>query len=131
MIPALIGVSVGILTILLATFVGKENQKVMYGLVLAGIGFLYVGFTWTDYTQLAVTIAQSFVFLLLAYYGATRSVTILGIGFLVHGIWDLLYHQFTSIHLLPPHYDIFCLVVDVVTGGYILVFRKRIAVVAL
>lgn len=131
MIPALIGVSVGILTILLATFVGKENQKVMYGLVLAGIGFLYVGFTWTDVSQLAVTVVQSLLFLLLAYYGATKSVVVLGAGFLLHGIWDVLYHQFTSKHLLPPHYDIFCFVVDVVTGGYILMFRNRIAVLAL
>ena len=123
MIPAIIGIAIGILAILLATTVAKANQQMMYALILAAIGFLYVGFTWSDLLQLTITIIQALVFLMLAYYGAIKNVILLTIGYFAHGVWDLLYTNFVSADLMPPHYDIFCLSVDFIMGAYLLFFK--------
>ena len=99
----------------------------MYGLILSGIAFLYVGFTWTDLNQLAVSIVQAVVFVFIAYFGVKKSIFILIAGYFLHGLWDLGYTYVGAIELLPPHYDIFCLVVDFIMGGYLLLFRNRFA----
>src|ERR1044071_7288004 len=126
MIPALIGIAVGIVSIVLVRVLGRANQKIMYSLILACIGFLYVGYTWSDSMQLAITIIQALVFLMLAYYGATKNASFLIIGYFLHGVWDLLYTYLVSSELRPPHYDIFCLAVDFTMGAYMWLFRKKI-----
>lgn len=127
MIPLLIGVFGGLITILLINILTRKNRLVYYGLVLCGIGFLYVGYTWTDIYQLVTTCIQAFVFIIFAYYGITRSIYIMAAGYFAHGIWDILYDQVFTTQLIPPHYDIFCLSIDFFIGGYLLIFRKRIS----
>ena len=123
MIPAIVGIAVGILAIVLAKTLANANQKTMFALILAAIGFLYVGFTWSDLSQLTITIIQASVFLMLAYYGAIKNVKLLTVGYFAHGVWDLLYTNFVSADLMPPQYDIFCLSVDFIMGAYLLFFK--------
>ena|SRR5687767_590705 len=125
MLPLLIGISTGILTILLVGLLRIVNKRIMYGLILSGIGFLYVGYTWMDLNQLIINIIQAIVFVLFAYYGIIKSIYILVAGYFLHGLWDLGYTYFTASQSLPPHYDIFCLTVDFIIGAYILIFRKQ------
>ena len=44
----IIGISSGVLIILLVAFLKQLDKKIIYGLILSGIGFLYVGFAWAD-----------------------------------------------------------------------------------
>ena len=44
----IVGISSGLLIILLIAFLKQLDKKVIYGLILSGIGFLYVGFVWAD-----------------------------------------------------------------------------------
>ena len=130
MIPAIIGILVGFVAIVSANILGKSHKPIMYGLILTAIGFLYVGYTWSNVTELAVTIVQSVVFLMLSYYGITKNINILAIGYFLHGVWDLFYTYLSSSQLIPPHYDIFCLMADVTIGAYIVFFKSRLAVTA-
>jgi hypothetical protein len=93
-------------------------------LILAGIGFLYVGFTWSDLTSLIITCFQAFVFLALAFYGTKRSLFILAVGYMLHGSWDLVYSMYDTPGLVPPGYDIFCSSLDFVVGLYILYYAR-------
>jgi len=124
--PVIIGFVSGIVTILLIVILRLRDTKIVYGLILSGIGFLYVGFVWTDVKALVINSIQAFVFLLLAYCGVKRSINILAAGYFLHGCWDMLYKFIATPGLIPPHYDWFCLSIDFTIGFYLLLFNKRL-----
>lgn len=125
MIPIIVGISLGLLVILsIALFKGSDKQ-IIYGLILSGIGFLYVGYTWSDTTALIITAAQAVFFLFIAWYGIKKSQYFLAAGYFLHGIWDLVYHLFPGASLIPPHYDLFCLSIDFTIGAYLLILGYK------
>ena len=125
MIPVIIGISSGLFVILIIALLKQLDKPIIYGLILSGIGFLYVGFTWSDTKALVITAAQAVFFLFVAWYGIKKSLYILGAGYFLHGIWDLLYNLFPASSLIPPHYDLFCLSIDFTIGAYLLLIRYR------
>ncbi|MEJ0105507.1 MAG: DUF6010 family protein [Bacteroidota bacterium] len=112
MIAVIIGMSLGFLIILIIALLKSMDKEILYGLILSGIGFLYVGFTWTDPQALIVNCVQATLFLLLSYYGIKKSIYFLIAGYFLHGSWDILYSLFARTTIIPPHYDLFCLSVD-------------------
>ncbi len=46
MIATLVGISSALFTILVFKLLRRFDKNVIYGLILAAIGFLYVGYTW-------------------------------------------------------------------------------------
>jgi hypothetical protein len=124
MISYLIGTTAGLVTITGIRLFLKSNERLIYALVLSGIGFLYVGFTWMDTPQLIITAVQAILFLLCAAFGM-RNIFVLAAGYFLHGLWDLVYNYFTAFDHVPPHYDGFCLSIDFVMGAYILYNKKR------
>ena len=127
----MIGISSGILIVLLTAVLKNLDKKVIYGLVLSGIGFLYVDFVWTDLPALVVNSIQAIIFLFLAYYGIKKSLYILAAGYFLHGCWDLAFNLFEDHKLIPPHYDIFCSSLDFTIAIYILVFNKQFSKIGL
>ena len=125
MIPVIIGISSGLFVILIIALLKQLDKPIIYGLILSGIGFLYVGFTWSDTKALIINCAQAVFFLFIAWYGIKKSLYILGGGYFLHGIWDLVYNLFPASSLIPPHYDLFCLSIDFTIGAYLLVIRYR------
>ena len=125
MTPVIIGISSGLIIILLFCILKQFDKKIIYGLILSGIGFLYVGFTWTDLQALIISSAQAVFFLLFAYYGLKKSLYILAAGYFLHGSWDLAYNLFPDSNLIPPQYDLFCLSIDFTIGIYILVLNNQ------
>ncbi|HYD92430.1 MAG TPA: DUF6010 family protein [Flavobacterium sp.] len=129
MIAFLIGLSSSLLTILLFTIFKKFDKRTVYGLILMGIGFLYIGYTWTDLPTAALSGAQALFFMTLAYLGIMRSYWFLIAGYIMHGLWDFLYPVFANPDLLPPDYDYFCFTYDVVVGLYLLFYYfKRVRI---
>lgn len=122
MTAALIGISSGLLIIALILVV-RYDKMLVYGLSLAGIGFIYVGFAWSNPRDLIINCIQAFVFLSISYFGIQRSAILLAIGYFLHGTWDLLYSFLNNSSLIPPGYDIFCSTLDFVLGLYILIYR--------
>ena len=104
----------------------KLNKTIMYALILCGIGFLYVGYTWTNIPTLIVTCVQALAFLFLAYFGVKRNLYYLIAGYFLHGIWDFFYDLLFSTALIPPHYDWFCMTIDFTMGLYLLIVRKSL-----
>ena len=125
MTSIIIGISSGLLTIFLIGILKHLDKKVIYGLILSGIGFLYVGFSWTDIQALIVTAVQALFFLFLAYFGIRKSLYIMSAGYFLHGVWDLVYDLFPNSNLIPPHYDLFCLSIDFTIGFALLVIKYR------
>ena len=127
MTPLLIGIASGLITILLFVILKQFDKKVVYGLILAGIGFLYVGYTWMDLQAFIINSVQAVLFLFLAYYGIKKNLYILAAGYFLHGTWDLVYHLFADPSLLPPHYDLFCFSIDFIIGFYLVWVQYRAA----
>lgn len=123
---ALIGTSSGLAIIMLFTLLKKFDKKIIYGLILACIGFLYVGYTWSDVTLFIINCLQAAFFLFFAYFGITRSINFLIAGYFLHGAWDFLFSYFVSTPLMPPHYDWFCLTIDWVIGFYLLMIKNQL-----
>ena len=120
-----IGIFSGLLTILLVHILKLGDKKVIYGLILAGIGFLYVGFVWRDLQALIIDSIQAIGFLFLAYYGIKKNMKILTLGYFLHGCWDITYRLFQNPALIPPDYDLFCMSLDFTVGIYLLFFGKQ------
>ncbi len=125
MTAVIIGISSGLVLILLFAILKQLDKKVVYGLILSGIGFLYVGYAWTDLHSLIVNSIQAVVFFFLAYFGIKKSIYILAAGYFLHGVWDLVYSCFSDSNLIPPHYDLFCLSIDFTIAFYLLVLQYR------
>lgn len=125
MIAVLIGISGGLLQILIFELLKQFKKDTIYALTLAAIGFLYVGFTWTDTPTLIVASIQAIVFVFFAYYGLTKSLYILAAGYFLHGLWDISYHLWQNAALIPPHYDWFCLSIDFTVGIYLIIIKFK------
>ena len=120
MLPVIIGILSGILVIVTISLMKGMDKATLYGLVLSAIGFLYVGYTWSDLQALIINSFQALVFFFLAYFGIRKSLFFLVAGYFLHGAWDLIYHFFPGASLIPPHYDLFCLSIDFTMGFYLL-----------
>ena len=125
MTATLIGLSSSLLTILIAAFFKRLDKSVFYGLILSGIAFLYVGYTWTNMTEVIMNILQAVFFVLLAYFGIKKNLYFLIAGYFLHGLWDLIYGHVGNVSLLPPHYDLFCLTYDFVVGFYLFMLKYQ------
>jgi len=122
---ALIDISSADITVFLFILLKRFDKKIIYGLILAAIGFLYVGFTWTDVNIEIMNIVQAIFFLLLGYFGIKKNLYFLIAGYFMHGLWDIIYGQFANINLLPPHYDLFCMTYDFVIAVYLLILKYQ------
>jgi hypothetical protein len=125
MIPALIGIGSGLFVILLFHGLREFDKLLVYGLILTGIGFIYVGFSWTVLQALVVNSVQAVFFLALSFLGIRKSVYFLAAGYFLHGTWDLVYAPFAPPALIPPGYDLFCLSIDFAMGLYLLWYVRR------
>ena len=120
MTAILIGLTTSLATILFVALFKQLDKRIIFGLTLTGIGFLYVGYTWTDYTTVIISGVQVLIFILFTYLGIKKNIYYLAAGFFLHGLWDLLYGHYGNQGLLPPDYDLFCLTYDFVIGFYLL-----------
>lgn len=120
MTPIVIGITTALLQITLFEVLKNFKKDNIYALTLAGIGFLYVGFTWTDTPTFIITSFQAIVFLLIAYYGLVKNPYILAAGYFLHGLWDIVFPFWLNAALLPPHYDWFCSTLDFTVGIYLI-----------
>ncbi|MGB3078685.1 MAG: DUF6010 family protein [Saprospiraceae bacterium] len=122
---ALIGIASGLIVIVGIALFKQLDKKIIYGLVLTAIGFLYVGYTWTDITAISINVVQAIFFLFLAYFGIKKNMYFIVAGYFLHGLWDLAYHLFADPGLIPPHYDMFCLSIDFTMGIYLWIIQYR------
>jgi len=125
MTATLIGISAGLFTILIVALFKRADKNLFYALVLAGIGFLYIGYSWTNIADLIMNILQALFFLLLAYFGVKKNSYFLIAGYFIHGLWDFIYSHVGNAALLPPHYDLFCSTYDFIIGFYLLMLKYQ------
>lgn len=120
----IIGIVSGLVSILFILLLKKMDKATIYAMILTGIGFLYVGYTWSDTISLVLNSIQAIGFLFISYFGI-KNMVLLALGFFLHGAWDLVYDVLPLPDLRPPHYDLFCLSIDWVMGIYLVLLVRR------
>jgi len=113
------------MTILFFSFLKRFDKNTLYGLILVGIAFLYIGFTWTNIDVAMISFLQALFFLLFAYFGIKKNAHFLVAGYFLHGIWDGVYPFFGSADLLPTDYDYFCLTFDFIVAIYLFIINYK------
>lgn len=121
--PTIIGLAASVFTILVFTIFKRLDKNVIYGLILAAIGFLYVGYTWSDISALIINLLQALLFLMLAYFGIKKNSYYMIAGYFLHGLWDFMYGHVGDLGLIPPDYDWFCSTYDFIIGFYLLMLK--------
>jgi hypothetical protein len=125
MIAALIGLSGSLITILIFTLLKRIDKITVYSLILMGIAFLYIGYTWTNIEIAIMSFLQAVFFMVFAYYGLKKNLYFLIAGYFLHGVWDFMYSYVGNSDLIPPDYDWFCLTYDFVIGFYLIILNYQ------
>jgi hypothetical protein len=123
--PAMvIGVLSGGVAVVSALFASNaDDARMMLGTLLAGIGFVYVGFAVSDGRKSAIVIQSisALVFLWAAQIGIREeSNLVLGLGFVAHGVWDALHHEHHGWAEVRWYYPPFCAMADFAIAAAIL-----------
>jgi len=129
-IEALIGAAVGVLTIFFARLI--RGERWVYSLGLLTLPGLYAFFALRAGEQ-AVGVKEMiyglpFVVagLVFAFVSARQSAVVVGVFWLLHGLYDLVHSQLITNAGVPSWYPIFCFVVDAVIGSYLLWLSRRV-----
>lgn len=130
MIEALIGVAVGVLTIVSARII--RGQRWLYSLGLLTLPGLYAFFALqagepaVGFKEMIFGIPYVVAGLVFAFVGMRQSAIVVGAFWILHGLYDLTHSQFITNDGVPGWYPVFCFSVDVVIGAYVLWLSRRI-----
>jgi hypothetical protein len=115
----------------LAIIIGLDRERAFYPTVLIVIASYYVLFAVMAASgrTLVIEIAVASGFLLIAAIGYKRSLWLVAIALVGHGIFDIVHHLFIENPGVPHWWPGFCLVFDVIFGGLLAVclLRRRLA----
>ena len=131
MIAALIGVAVGVLTIVSARII--RGQHWLYSIGLLTLPSLYAFFALqageqaVGVKEMIYGIPYVVVGLVFAFVSVRQSAVVVGAFWILHGLYDLTHSQFITNAGVPGWYPVFCFSVDVVIGAYLLWLSRRIS----
>ena len=130
MIEALVGAAVGVLTIVVARVV--RGQRWLYALGLLVLPSLYALFALQAGEQ-GVAVREMLygvpflvAGLVFAFKSIRSSAVVVGVFWILHGMYDLAHGQLLANGGVPGWYPVWCCSVDVVVGGYLLWLSRRI-----
>lgn len=111
----------------IATMIGFDRERAFYPTVLIVIASYYVLFAVMGASgrTLVIEIIMASGFLLLAVIGYKRNLWIVVAALIGHGVFDLVHHSGIENPGVPHSWPGFCLVFDVVVGGWLGVLLLR------
>jgi hypothetical protein len=129
-IEALNGAAVGVLTIVSARLIRGERWLYSLGLLtLPGIYAFFAiqaGEQAVGVKEMIYGVPYVVAGLVFAFVSVRQSAVVVGVFWLLHGLYDLAHSQFITNTGVPGWYPIFCFVVDAVIGSYLLWLSRRI-----
>jgi len=130
LIEAIIGAAVGVLTIWLARVI--RGERWLYSIGLLTLPSLYAFFALragaraVGVQEMVYGLPYVVAGLLFAFVSVRRSAVVVGVLWLVHGLYDVVHSQIITNTGVPVWYPIWCCVVDVVIGSYLLWLSRRV-----
>ena len=123
-VPLAIGLAFALGAIALLRLTSMERDRASAPIVLIAIALFYPVFAAEngDGTDIAIHAAIAALFTALAVVGYRRGLALIGVGMIAHGLFDLAMGAVAG-NPAPAWWAPFCLGVDVVLGGWLLMFR--------
>ena len=131
MIEALIGVAVGVLTIVVARII--RGQHWLYSIGLLTLPSLYASFALragepaVGVKEMIYGVPFVVVGLAFAFVSVRQSALVVGAFWILHALYDVTHRRFFTNAGVPDWYPVFCFSVDVVVGAYVLWLSRRIS----
>lgn len=114
-----------------AIAIGLDRERALYPIVLIMAASYYVLFAVMAASgrTLIIEIAFASGFLLLAAIGYKRSLWLVAIALVGHGVFDIVHHLLIENPGVPHWWSGFCFVIDVIFGGLLGwgLWRRRLA----
>lgn len=130
MSEALIGAVVGVLTIVFARSI--RGERWLYSLSLLTLPVIYAFFALqagdqaVGVKEMIYGIPYVIAGLVFAFVSVRNSAIVVGVFWLLHGLYDLTHSQLITNTAVPGWYPVFCFVVDAVIGLYLLWLSRRV-----
>jgi uncharacterized membrane protein HdeD (DUF308 family) len=127
LIPAAIGVVLGLSIFALARWLAVESDRSFYPTILIVIASYYVLFAAIagDSAGAAVELAIAVPFVACALLGLRTGTTVVAVGIIMHGGYDLMHSIFQFEHGAPNWWPAFCGAIDLVLGLALIVTQSR------
>ena len=126
MTPILVGVVLGIAVAALAKFTRFDEDRSFFSTVLVIIASYYVLFAVLDGSHHALVweLVIAIVFSTVAILGALFFPTLVGIGIVAHGVFDLVHDSIIENAGVPTWWPNFCASIDVLLGFWVVVLSR-------
>lgn len=130
MIAAFVGVALGILVILSARVIRGERRLYSLGLLTLPCLYAFFALRAGDPAVAVKEMIYGLPFLaaglIFAFVSVRQSAVLVGLLWILHGLYDLAHDRFISNPGVPGWYPAFCFSVDVVVGAYLLWLSRRL-----
>lgn len=125
MFSTFIGLVLSLSVIIFAKFSGFDRDKSFYPTILIVIAAYYVLFAIISGHSVLRELLIASVFLVIAVFGAHKSLAIVGAGIAAHGGYDIFHVIYFSKHVAPTWWAPFCASVDFVLGFWVIYLAKN------
>ena len=124
--PLVVGVLLAIAIAALAKFTRFDEDRSFYSTVLVIIASYYVLFAVLGGSRHALVweLVIAIVFSTVAILGALFFPTLVGIGIVAHGVFDLVHDSIIENAGVPTWWPIFCASIDVLLGLWVVVLSR-------
>lgn len=120
MLALCIGIGLAIALALFARLTNFDKDRSFYPTVLIVIASYYVLFAFMAEEAILTELVAATAFSLIALTGAFRWAPLVGLGIMLHGVFDLIHHQLIANSGVPEWWPAFCGGVDIVLGTWVL-----------
>lgn len=117
----LITIALATLTCLIGYSLPFYKALDFYGILLAMIAGVYIGFAIDDgrRDKLILEVVVALGFCMLVLIGMWKWPVLIAVGYLLHAVWDLLHHPFKLGVRVKAWYPPACLIYDGLIGAFI------------
>ena len=124
MIEFAVGVFLAIIVAVSSTYLKFDRDISFHSTLLTVIASYYILFSFLSMEAIWAELSVSIFFIALAFLGAIRLPLLIGIGLILHGIFDLFHSSIIDNSGVPSWWPLFCMAVDVVLGLWFIYLVK-------
>ena len=124
MLPVIIGVSLAVVMGIFARITKFDRDRSFYAVVLIVIATYYVLFACMANEAIIEEVLAASVFLAIAVAGVYFRPLLLGVGIILHGVFDLFHGAIISNSGVPIWWPAFCASIDVVLGVWVIYLTR-------
>ena len=117
----LVGILLGFIVAAVGTFFGLDRERSFYSTILIVVASYYALFATMGASNgtLGIECSVGVGFLVLALVGFKKSMWLVAVGIVGHGVFDGAHHLFIENSGMPVWWPGFCGTIDIVMGSYL------------